>query len=36
MTGNTRGLCMGEIKGICEQEGIKIHTSVRYSPESNG
>ena len=27
---------MGEMKQICEQEGIKLHTSVRYSPESNG
>jgi len=27
---------MGEMKEICEKEGIKLHTSVRYSPESNG
>jgi len=27
---------VGEMKQICEQEGIKLYTSVRYSPESNG
>ena len=26
----------GEMKVICDQEGITLHTSVRYSPESNG
>ena len=36
MTDNARELCMGEMKVICEQEGIKLHTSVRYSPGSNG
>lgn len=36
MTDNARELCMGEMKQICEREGIKLHTSVRYSPESNG
>ena len=36
MTDNARELCMGEMKVICEQEGIKLHTSIRYSPESNG
>ena len=36
MTDNARELCMGEMKVICEQEGIKLHTSVRYSPKSNG
>ena len=36
MTDNARELCMGELKVICEEEGIKLHTSVRYSPESMG
>ena len=27
---------MGETRQFCEQEGIKLYTSVRYSPESNG
>ena len=36
MTDNARELCMGEMKDICIREGIKLHTSVRYSPESNG
>ena len=27
---------MGEMKEICETEGIKLPTSVRYSSESNG
>ena len=36
MTDNARKLCMGEMKDICEQEGIELHTLVRYSPESNG
>ena len=36
MTGNARKLCMGEMKIICEPGGIKLHMSVRYSPESNG
>ena len=27
---------MGEMKVICEQEGIRLHTSVWYSPRSNG
>ena len=31
MTDNGR-----EMRAICEQEGIKLHTSVRYTPESNG
>ena len=34
MTDNARELSMGEMRQICEQEGIKPHTSVRYSPES--
>ena len=33
MTDNAHELCMGEVK---EKEGIRLHTSVRYSPESNG
>ena len=36
MTDNARELSMGEMRQICEQEGIKTHMSVRYSPESNG
>ena len=36
MTNNARKLCTGEMNDICEQETIKLHTSVRYSPESNG
>jgi len=32
----SRKLCMGEMKDICEPEGIKFHASVRCSPESNG
>ena len=36
MTDNARQLSMGEMRQICEQEGIKLHTSVPYSPESNG
>ena len=36
MTDNARKPCMGEMKVICEQGGIKLHTSVWYSPESNG
>ena len=35
MKDNARELCMGEMKEICEKECIKLHTSVRYSPESN-
>ena len=36
MTDHARELSMGETRQFCEQEGIKLHTSVRYSPESNG
>ena len=39
MTDNARELCMKDMKDmkdICEQESIKLHTSARYSPESNG
>ena len=35
MTDNAHELCMGEMRNICEENGIKLHTSVRYSPESN-
>ena len=31
---NARELCMGEMKDTCEKESIKLHTSIRYSPES--
>ena len=27
---------MGELRQIREQEGIKLHTSVQHSPESDG
>ena len=33
---NVRELSMGGMRQTCEQEGIKLHTSVLYSPESNG
>ena len=36
MTDNPRELCMGDMRFICEKEGIKLQTSVRYSPKSNG
>ena len=36
MTDNARELCMGEMREICEESGIKLNTSVPYSPESNG
>ena len=36
MTDSARQLCTGEMKNSCEQESIKLHTLVRYSPESNG
>ena len=36
MTDNAREMCMGEMKAICEQAGIKFNMSVRYSPKSNG
>ena len=35
MTDNAHELCMGEMKDICEQKGIKLHTLVWCSPESN-
>ena len=34
MTDKAR-LCMGEMKETCEESGIQLNTSVRYSPESN-
>jgi len=36
MTDNARELSMGGMRQTCEQEGIKLNTSVRYSLESNG
>jgi hypothetical protein len=36
MTDNTQEFCMGEKWSICEQDGIKLHTLVQYSPELNG
>jgi len=36
ITENTLELKMGEMRQIYEQEAIKLHTSVRPSPESNG
>ena len=36
MTDNAGELCMGEMKDTCEQEGIKLHMSVWYSPKLNG
>jgi len=33
MTDNAHDLSMGRMRQICEEEGIKLHTSVRYSPE---
>src|SRR5882757_4515829 len=36
MTDNARNLCMGDMQDTCKREGIKLHTSVRYSLESNG
>jgi len=36
MMDNARELSMGGMRQTCEQEGIKLHTSVLYSPESNG
>ena len=36
MTDNARELCMGEMRDLCVQEGIKLHTSVPYHPASNG
>ena len=36
MTDNTRELCMGEMRELCEREGIKLNTMVPYHPASNG
>jgi hypothetical protein len=36
MMDNAQELCMGEKWGICEQDGIKLHMLVQYSPELNG
>ena len=30
------GFVWEKVKEICEKEGIRLHTSVRYSSESNG
>ena len=35
MTANTRELSMGEVRDICEQDGIAPHTTVLYHPASN-
>jgi len=36
MTDNARELSMGEMRDICERNGIKLHTTVPYHPVSNG
>jgi hypothetical protein len=36
MTDNARELAMGEVREICERDGIKLHTTVPYHPASNG
>ena len=36
MTDNARELSMGEVRDICERDGIKLHTTVPYHPASNG
>jgi transposase InsO family protein len=36
MTDNAQELCMGEMRDICERDGIKLHTTVPYHPASNG
>jgi len=33
---NVRELLMGEMRDICERDGIKLHTTVPYHPASNG
>jgi len=35
MTDNTRELSMGEVRDICEQDGIAPHTTVPYHPAPN-
>ena len=36
MTDDARELCMGEMRDLCDWEGIKLHTIVPYHPASNG
>jgi len=36
MTDNARELSMGEMRDICERDGIKLHLTVPYHPVSNG
>jgi len=36
MADNARELSTGELRQIREQEGIKLHILVQYSPELNG
>ena len=36
MTDNARELSMGEMRELCEREGIKLNTTVPYHPASNG
>ena len=36
MTDNARELSIGEMRDICERDGIKLHTTVPYHPASNG
>jgi len=36
MTDNARELSMGEMRNICEREGIKLHTTIPRHPASNG
>jgi len=35
MTDNARELSMGEMRDICERDGVKLHTMVPYHPVSN-
>ena len=36
MTNNTHELSMGEVLEICEQDSIKLHTTIPSHPASNG
>jgi len=36
MTDNARELSMGEMRNICEREGIKLYTTIPHHPASNG
>jgi len=36
MTDNSREQSMGEMRDICQREGIKLNTAVPYHPTSNG